>query len=166
VSDVDPTPAQLAALVAGLRRDVEALQAAAARAHDDGPADDEDDDPGSVYPDVAAWVAGWLAPRISRRPDTHLWCARWDLHPEAVDVLTAAWESWEASTGADRLAWFERFYTVWAVLTDADGTFWQCTVPGAHQGIAGAPQRDTRHSPGRPLLNGAALAVVPAAAAV
>lgn len=49
--------------------------------------------PEPQYPDVGAWVEGFLLPTV-RRPEM-AWCHSWWRHPEARERVVALWQSWE-----------------------------------------------------------------------
>ena len=96
--------------------------------------------PESFYPDVAAFVAGFLAPTFAREwhdQDTERrWCSSWWLHVEAVVRLEAMWRAWEAlrldpALGAS--TWLLHHGDPgMAVLTKPHGTFHRCS-PEAHR---------------------------------
>lgn len=49
-----------------------------------------------VFPNVEAWVVGYLAPHIRRRlGGSATWCPWWWKHAEAISRLTAMWSAWE-----------------------------------------------------------------------
>ncbi len=56
--------------------------------------------PAPVYPNVEAFVVGFLAPTISRKLVAGgrglTWCPQWWMHAEAIARLMALWEAWEA----------------------------------------------------------------------
>jgi hypothetical protein len=52
--------------------------------------------PALMFPNVDAWVRGFLSPHLARRLGGTLnWCAKWYRHTEAVSRLTAMWLAWE-----------------------------------------------------------------------
>jgi len=56
--------------------------------------------PAPVYPNVEAFVVGFLAPTITRKLVAGgrglTWCPQWWMHAEAIARLMALWEAWEA----------------------------------------------------------------------
>lgn len=97
--------------------------------------------PVNVYPNVAAWVAGFLAPAFAHHWGRYgsgdwRWCSRWWLHVEAVIRLEALWTAWEhlrldPTTG--RSTWLVNHLAPnLAALTDPEGTFSRCK-PGEHE---------------------------------
>lgn len=67
------------------------------------PGDQSEPDAGSEaapplrYPNVEAWVGGWLAAAAARQlGGPFVWCAEWWRHVEAVSRLEAMWRTWEA----------------------------------------------------------------------
>jgi len=56
--------------------------------------------PSPVYPNVEAFVVGFLAPTIARKLVAGgrglTWCPQWWMHAEAIARLMALWEAWEA----------------------------------------------------------------------
>jgi hypothetical protein len=92
------------------------------------------------YPDVGAWVEGFLIPHY-RRPMTadRRWCPRWFVHTEALTRLRALWTAWEEARygGATAMAawWLHYFDPMMAALTHAQGPFHACArahvVPNA-----------------------------------
>jgi len=89
----------------------------------------------TVYPNVAEWVDQWLLPRYARSPKTHKWDPQWFEYVEVVDRLEALWRAWEhfRLEGMTGMAVFFRDYLdpAMAVITSADGPFWQLGTLGA-----------------------------------
>lgn len=90
-----------------------------------------------LYPSVAAWYAGYLAPAWRRNFGNggHLtWCPTWWRHAEAVDRLRALWRAYEhlRLDGATGMAVWWRDYCdpCMAVLTDTGGPFANCSPDG------------------------------------
>jgi len=96
--------------------------------------------PVNFYPDVAAFVAGFLAPTYAHdwsrygSGDWH-WCASWWLHVEAIVRLESLWMAWEhlrldPTTG--RSVWLlHHADPTMAALTSPAGPFVDCK-PDAH----------------------------------
>lgn len=110
--------------------------------------------PVNVYPDVAAFVAGFLAPTYAHdwsrysSGDWH-WCSRWWLHAEAVVRLEAMWAAWEhlrLSPTTGRSSWLlQHADPAMAMLTAAGGPFADCK-PGQH--VAPTPLPTEEPPPG------------------
>ena len=102
--------------------------------------------PENLYPNVAAWVAGFLAPLYAHEWNEMdrewKWCSRWWLHTEAVVRLEAMWKAWEllrldpgtgASTGL-----LHHADPAMAALTSPTGTFRRCK-PDQHKAYDALP---------------------------
>lgn len=95
--------------------------------------------PANFYPDVAAFVAGFLAPAFGREwhdQDTERrWCSSWWLHTEAVIRLEALWKAWEVlrqDPGTGASSWLrDHADPALAALTSPLGPFARCK-PGRH----------------------------------
>lgn len=83
---------------------------------------------GDTYTDWREWVRSWLAGRIHR--PAHVWCARWDEHPEAASRLEAlfdAWrQMWPAPGTARSLWWRDHFDHHFAMITSEAGPMAEC----------------------------------------
>lgn len=103
----------------------------------------------TFYPDVAAFVAGFLAPTYAREwtamDREFKWCASWWLHTEAVVRLEALWRAWEALRLDPTLG-----PSTWLLhhgdptmreLTKPHGTFHRCS-PNTHQVWEPLPTQD------------------------
>lgn len=96
--------------------------------------------PANLYPDVAAWVAGFLSPMYARDWDEmdreRRWCSTWWLHTEAVVRLEAMWKAWELlrhDPGSGASTWLLHHADPGlAALTSPAGTFRRCK-PGQHR---------------------------------
>ena len=109
-------------------------------ANPSGVTDDQAEDLGTFYPDVAAFVAGFLAPTYAHDWEAmdreFKWCSQWWLHVEAVVRLEAMWRAWEAlrldpALGAS--TWLLHHGDPgMAALTKPHGTFHRCS-PEAHR---------------------------------
>ena len=90
--------------------------------------------PPNFYPDVAAFVAGFLAPTFAREwhdQDTERrWCSHWWLHTEAIVRLEALWKAWETlrlDPGTGASTWLlHHADPAMAALTSPTGTFRRC----------------------------------------
>jgi hypothetical protein len=93
----------------------------------------------NFYPDVAAFVAGFLAPVFAREwheQDTERrWCSSWWLHTEAVVRLEALWKAWETlrhDPGTGASSWLrDHADPTLQALTHPLGPFARCK-PGRH----------------------------------
>ena len=98
--------------------------------------------PESFYPDVAAFVAGFLAPTFAREwhdQDTERrWCSSWWLHTEAIVRLEALWKAWETlrlDPGTGASSWLrDHADPAMAMLTSPVGPFARCK-PGRHHAL-------------------------------
>jgi len=95
--------------------------------------------PVNLYPDVAAWVAGFLAAAYahewSKFGNEWRWCSRWWLHVEAVVRLEAMWRAWEVlrlDPGTGASTWLLHHADPgMSALTSTEGPFNRCK-PGEH----------------------------------
>lgn len=96
--------------------------------------------PENVYPDVAAFVAGFLAPTFAHDWGKYgggewYWCAEWWLHTEAVVRLESLWMAWEhlrLSPTTGRSQWLlHHADPTMAALCSATGPFRNCK-PDSH----------------------------------
>jgi len=83
---------------------------------------------GDNHTDWREWVRSWLAGRIHR--PAHVWCARWDEHPEVASRLEALFDAWRQmwpSPGAARSLWWrDHFDHHFAMLTSEAGPMAEC----------------------------------------
>ena len=116
---------------------------------------DDGDQALELFPNVEAWVAGWLAPVI-RRPlrGATVWCARWWEHPEAVCRLHALWKAWEEAIRGDGGAlsywWTMHFDAHWSTLTCEQGPFSACKDNNHSDKWGPLPHADPQHDDGGP----------------
>lgn len=96
-------------------------------------------EPVTFYPNVAEFVAGFLAPTFAHEWDRmdrewH-WCSRWWLHVEAVVRLEALWKAWEVlrlDPGTGASAWLrDHADPCMVALSRPHGAFHRCG-PGEH----------------------------------
>ena len=95
--------------------------------------------PDTFYPDVAAFVTGFLAPAFARewhdQDNERRWCSSWWLHTEAVVRLEALWKAWEVlrlDCGTGASVWLrDHADPALHALTSPAGTFARCK-PGRH----------------------------------
>lgn len=100
-----------------------------------------DPEPENFYPDLAAFVSGFLAPTYAHEwtklSSEWRWCSRWWLHTEAVVRLEAMWRAWEAlrlDPGTGASTWLLHHADPHlAALSSSSGPFRQCK-PGEHAG--------------------------------
>lgn len=93
----------------------------------------------TLYPDVYAWVAEFLA-QLYARPVTEQdtafrWCPRWWEHAEAMTRLDALWRAWETlrrDPGTGPATWFGYADSCMTALTAPAGTFSRCS-PTTHK---------------------------------
>jgi hypothetical protein len=103
------------------------------RASVDGtdPAEQGDDRPARIYPDLESWVHEHLAQVVRRRLGGQLtWCPEWYRHAEAILRLMAMWQEWEIAVGEGRMSdwWLNHCDPHLAVLMSRDnGPFMACT---------------------------------------
>ena len=105
--------------------------------------------PENLYPNVAAWVAGFLAPLYAHEWNEMdrewKWCSRWWLHTEAVVRLEAMWKAWELlrlDPGTGASAWLlQHADPAMAALTSPTGTFRRCK-PDQHRAYDPLPVED------------------------
>lgn len=91
--------------------------------------------PTNYYPDVYAFVAGFLAPTfahdVSEQDTSYKWCTKWFHHTEAVARLEALWKAWEVlrlDPGTGASVWFrDHADPCMNALTHPDGPFSRCT---------------------------------------
>jgi hypothetical protein len=84
-----------------------------------------------TYPNWVSWVEGWLAVRLSRRPQRVRWCHRYAEHPEVADRLEALWHAWEAQwpDPEARLSWFrDGLDHQLGMITADDGPLRECSA--------------------------------------
>ena len=85
-----------------------------------------------VYDDVQSWVDGWFVRAYARSSaGWGHWCPEWWRHPEAVERLTALWNSWEAAQ-KNKATGMAHWYVMYAdpifgQLTATHGTFASCS---------------------------------------
>ncbi len=99
--------------------------------------------PALLYPNVVAWVHGWLI-HIYRRPvgdgRNLAWCPQWWRHPEAVYRLTALWRGFEQrrlEPGDSVSAWIrDHLDHHMRVLTDPNGPLKGCSDQRGHNSAA------------------------------
>ena len=65
------------------------------------------DQPGRVqYPNLRAWVDGWLCTTIERAPSSTVrWCPQWQQHPEAVMRLGQVFADYTKFVSAPKMDW-------------------------------------------------------------
>jgi hypothetical protein len=97
------------------------------------PADENEDDlPEPFYDNVQDWVSDHFIP-LYRRPlgGEYRWCPQWWRHGEAVERLTALWQSWEAmrlQPGTGTASWLrDHLDHQIPVLLGRSGPFAQCS---------------------------------------
>ena len=97
---------------------------------------DDGDVPEPLFPNVDAWVHGYLALVVERRL-AHgasmglYWCPRWWSHPEAISRLYALWRAWETLRVTDPATgmsvwWRDHLDPHLAALTSEFGPFSRC----------------------------------------
>lgn len=90
-----------------------------------------------VYPNVLAFVEGFLAPKYARNihrdgiSKAMVWCGQWWRHREAVSRLTGLWRAWESlrkdpTTGLT-VWWRDYADPTMRALFEEHGTFDGCT---------------------------------------
>lgn len=109
-------------------------------------ADSESPDP--VYPDVGAFVNGYLAHVVERQIAKGAqagvyWCAKWWAHPEALSRLYALWRAWETLRVSDpntgmSIWWRDHLDPHLGALTAGYGPFTRCS-PDRHYDPAPLP---------------------------
>ena len=130
IDDLRTRVDELAAVVAGLTRDLEDLSAALL------PTTDGLSSPTPATPAYATledWVMGFFLPTFRRQFGGELrWCTQWHDHPEAQLRLEALWRSWEALRLDPTLGvatWLTNYADPQlAALLQRSGTFAGCTA--------------------------------------
>jgi hypothetical protein len=95
------------------------------------PPEAHDELPEPVYDNVQDWVSDHFIP-IYRRPigGEYRWCPQWWRHAEAIERLTALWQSWEAmrlQPGTGTANWLrDHLDHQLPVLLGRSGPFAQC----------------------------------------
>lgn len=95
--------------------------------------------PATRFPNLIAWVHGWLIP-MYRRPvgdgRNRAWCPQWWLHPEALTRLSALWRGYEqhqADPGDAMSAWIrDHLDHHMTILTSPDGPLKGCNTARGH----------------------------------
>jgi hypothetical protein len=102
---------------------------------EDAEQDEHQDEPENLYPDVAAFVEGFLvtvyARPVNAQKNDFRWCTRWWEHAEAVSRLEALWKAFETlrqDPGTGAAVWWRDYADpTMNALCSNEGAFKQCS---------------------------------------